>query len=189
VFMSTPRARGVWWLLLIGSITTLVFLMVSRQRIPHNQNPSACFSGNDSNMQEAIYFPFRICLDGDSVRTGCIYGLNIHLDNIGSECILDSVLIEDDSYRANVINPTTDERWLVVNDLFHANWNARLNNVSLAITRVNHTAMGVLVPPRTSGIIQFTYASTVGKGELMLSLVGLFAMSMLLMSALRHPKA
>jgi hypothetical protein len=127
-----------------------------------------------------VYFPERICMDGDSVGPGCIFDAPVHLDNIGDECLLDSVRVGHNQYESFVENPTEDSRWLILNANYHHLWTARLNELNLPITRVNHLAMGVLIPAETSGTIQFTFTSAALPWSIGLALLGIIVLMVIL---------
>jgi hypothetical protein len=106
-----------------------------------------------------MYFPTRICLDGDTVSPGCIFQSTIHLDNVGDECNLREVTVGFNNYSTVINNPTEDSRWLVLTANYHHHWHAELNGTLLPIERVNGLCMGVLVPPQSTGQLVFTYES------------------------------
>lgn len=119
-----------------------------------------------------MYFPFRVCLDGDSIGPGCLFRLPVHLDNIGTECTLSAVEVGYNMYSAVVLNPTEDARWLVLNANFHHLWSAELEGKTLPIERVNHLAMGVLIPPDSSGVVRFNYESPALPWAILLAAIG-----------------
>jgi uncharacterized membrane protein YfhO len=127
-----------------------------------------------------MYFPERICLDGDSVGPGCIFSTSVHLDNIGNECTLDSVIVDYNRYGALVANPTEHGRWLILNSNYHHLWTAEMNDKSLPIVRVNHLAMGVFIPSQTSGEIQFVFDSPALPWAVALAFVGVIALVIVL---------
>jgi len=128
-----------------------------------------------------LYFPYRICADGDSVGEGCIFRKNIHLDNIGSECSLSQAQVSYNQYSAKAINPTEYDRWLILNANYHHLWSASYNGKQLPIERVNHVVMGVLIPPFSEGNVVFTFSSPALPWAMLLSLIG-FAILFWLMS-------
>lgn len=132
---------------------------------------------------ELIYMPQRLCLDGDSIGRGCIFGVTVHLDNIGREGVVDSVAVGYNQYQAWVHNPADDERWLVLNSNYHQLWTARLNGESLPIVRVNQLAMGVLIPPSSKGFIQFRYNSPALPWSIGFAIIGLFMLLLVLWRA------
>ena len=127
-----------------------------------------------------MYFPERICLDGDSVGPGCIFSTSVHLDNIGNECRLDSVKVGYNSYEGYVGNPTENGRWLILNTNYHHLWTAELNGVPLPIVNVNHLAIGVLIPAETSGKVQFAFYSKALPWAIALSLLGIILLVIIL---------
>ncbi len=128
-----------------------------------------------------MYFPYRICLDGDSIGEGCIFRMPVHLDNVGRESQLENVQIDYNAYRASVNNPTEYSRWLVLNANYHHLWSAKLNGEVLPIERVNHLAMGVLIPAQTAGVIEFQFDSPAIRWAIALALLGLIALAIVLL--------
>ncbi len=120
-----------------------------------------------------MYFPYRVCMDGDSVGPGSLFNVPVHLDNIGSECSLQNPRVDYNSYSADVDNPTDSDRWLVLNANYHHLWSASLNGSALPIERVNNVVMGLKIPARTSGLLLFEYNSLALPWAIALSLVGL----------------
>jgi hypothetical protein len=106
-----------------------------------------------------MYFPSRICLDGDTAAPGCMFQTAIHLDNVGEGCALNDVTVGFNSYSARINNPTEDMRWLVLTANYHHHWRAEFNGVLLPVERVNSLCMGVLVPAQSEGQLVFTYES------------------------------
>ena len=106
-----------------------------------------------------MYFPTRICLDGDTASPGCIFQSEVHLDHVGDDCILNEVEVGFNNYSAEITNPTDDTRWLVLTANYHHHWRAEFNGTLLPIERVNSLCMGVLVPPQSKGQLVFTYES------------------------------
>jgi hypothetical protein len=128
-----------------------------------------------------MYFPYRICMDGDSIGAGCIFRLPVHLDNVGREGQLENVQVDYNAYRASVNNPTEYSRWLVLNANYHHLWTAKLNGEVLPIERVNHMAMGVLIPAQTAGVIEFQFDSPAIRWAIALALLGLTVLAVLLL--------
>jgi hypothetical protein len=129
---------------------------------------------------ELMYMPQRLCLDGDSIGPGCIFGVPVHLDNIGREGFIDSVAVGYNQYQAWVHNPAVDERWLVLNSNYHHLWTAQLNGETLPIVRVNHLAMGVLIPALSHGLIQFRFSSPALPWSIGFAIIGLFILLIVL---------
>jgi hypothetical protein len=128
-----------------------------------------------------MYFPYRVCLDGDSIGAGCIFRLPVHLDNVGREGQLENVQVDYNAYRASVNNPTEYSRWLVLNANYHHLWTAKLNGEVLPIERVNHMAMGVLIPAQTAGVVEFQFDSPAIRWAIALALLGLIALAIVLL--------
>ena len=128
-----------------------------------------------------MYFPYRVCLDGDSIGAGCIFRMPVHLDNVGREGQLENVQVDYNAYRASVNNPTEYSRWLVLNANYHHLWTAKLNGEVLPIERVNHMAMGVLIPAQTAGVVEFQFDSPAIRWAIALVLLGLIALVVVLM--------
>ena len=122
---------------------------------------------------QLMYFPQRICLDGDTVRSGCIFDTAVHLDNIGNECELYRVEVGYNRYGAWVNNPTEYPRWMILNSNYHHLWTAKLNDEMLPIARVNHLAMGVLIPAKATGTIQFVFNSPALPWSIVLAILGI----------------
>ena len=127
-----------------------------------------------------MYFPERICSDGDSIGPGCIFNTSVHLDNIGRECRLESARVGYNCYEASVDNPTEVERWLVLNANYHHLWKAQINGTSLPISRVNHLAMGVLIPAGTAGTVQFAFYSPALPWAIALAFLGMLGLMIIL---------
>jgi hypothetical protein len=128
-----------------------------------------------------MYFPYRISMDGDSIGAGCIFRLPVHLDNVGREGQLENVQVDYNAYRASVNNPTEYSRWLVLNANYHHLWTAKLNGEVLPIERVNHMAMGVLIPAQTAGVIEFQFDSPAIRWAIAFALLGLTVLAVLLL--------
>jgi hypothetical protein len=129
-----------------------------------------------------MYFPFRVCLDGDSIRSGCIYGLNVHLDNIGTECSLSGVVEKGDYFEGYVVNPTDSERWLVINAPYHANWSVHISGASSPIHQVNYGVIGVLVPPGCQALLSCEFKSERFVELVTVLFIGLFSLTLLIIS-------
>jgi hypothetical protein len=132
-----------------------------------------------------MYFPYRVCMDGDSMGPGCLFSVPVHLDNIGSECSLHNPQVDYNSYSAEVDNPTDDERWLVLNANYHHLWNASLNGAALPVERVNKVVMGIKIPAHTSGILKFTYRSAALPWAIVLAFAGLVVVALLVLGQRR----
>jgi len=128
-----------------------------------------------------MYFPDRICTDGDSIVDGCIFRLPVHLDNVGREGQLENVQVDYNAYRASVNNPTECSRWLVLNANYHHLWTATLNGEVLPIERINHMVMGVLIPAQTAGVIEFQFDSPAIRWAIALALLGLIVLAVMLL--------
>lgn len=178
----SPFVKGILWLLLATSSSYSILLI-------HGDNASA-FNVSDSDLLQesrtfngaAMYFPFRVCLDGDSIRSGCIYGLNVHLDNIGTECSLSGVVEKGDYLEGYVVNPTDSERWLVINAPYHANWSVQISGASSPIYKVNHGVIGVLVPPGCQALLSCEFKSARYFELVTVLSIGLLALILLVMS-------
>ena len=120
-----------------------------------------------------MYFPTRLGFEGDSVQSGCIFGLPVHLDQIGSECSLQNPRVGYNSYSADITNHSEYSRWFVLNANYHHLWRAELNGQSLPITKVNQLAMGVLLPANAKGQLLFRFASVALPWAVLLSVIGL----------------
>ncbi|MFN5620661.1 MAG: YfhO family protein [Flavobacteriales bacterium] len=106
-----------------------------------------------------FYVPTRFADASDSVSAGCIFGVPMNLDAIGDSCRLESPLMDFNAYSVQVNNASNQSRWLVLNTNYHHLWKAQLNEGSLEIKPVNEVVMGVLIPPKTAGVVQFVFDS------------------------------
>jgi hypothetical protein len=156
--------------------------MASRSSHVSDSDPSNCVVDERVKAGEVMYFPYRVCLDGDVVRQGCIYGVAVHLDNIGMECILDSIWSEQGSYQAKLTNPTEYDRWLVVNAPYHEGSVIRFEASKLPIHRVNEGVMGVLIPPFSTGVLECKQRVSLFPQLGIASVVGLLALFLLVSS-------
>lgn len=119
-----------------------------------------------------MYFPTRIYFEGDSLRSGCLFGASVHLDQVGDGCSLNSPRIDYNSYSAEVENPSDHERWFVLNANYHHLWQAELNGKPIPISRVNQLAMGVQIPAFSKGQLVFRFRSAALPWAMLLSALG-----------------
>lgn len=148
--LKSPYFKGALWLLLAASVSYALLLSVKPISVASKETTD-CVVNESGRDKEEMFFPYRVCLDGDIVRHGCIYGVAVHLDNIGMECSVDSLVSMGNGYEARVSNPTEYERWLVVNVPCNDDCIIRFKESILPIHRVNGGFTGVLIPPFSSG--------------------------------------
>ncbi|MFM7233054.1 MAG: hypothetical protein ACKOZM_00595, partial [Flavobacteriales bacterium] len=123
-----------------------------------------------------MYFPSRISFEGDGVKPGSMFGVPVHLDQVGSECTLLHPNVGYNRYTAEVENPTDQERWFVLNSNFHHLWRAELNNQNLPIIKVNQLVMGVLIPSHSKGLLEFRFESDALPLAMLLAVIGFIAL-------------
>jgi hypothetical protein len=180
--MMSPFVKGILWLLLATSASYSVLLIRGNNASAVNVSDSDLSRNGRVCNSAAMYFPFRVCLDGDSIRSGCIYGLNVHLDNIGTECSLSGVVQKGDYFEGYVVNPTDSERWLVINAPYHANWSVHISDASSPIHQVNHGVIGVLVPPGCQALLTCEFKSERFVELVTVLFIGVFALTLLIIS-------
>lgn len=106
-----------------------------------------------------FYVPTHVADASDTVVAGCVFGVPFNLNEIGDSCSIEEPLVDFNAYRVRVANASSQPRWLVLNANYHHLWSAKLNDEAIPISPVNEMVMGVLIPPRAAGMVQFEYAS------------------------------
>jgi len=150
---GTPFFHGSYFLIL--AVSLLLAPVASSQENHRALNNLSAIEYDSTARQKAglIYFPHRICLDDDTVRSGCIYGVAVHLDNIGTECSVESPEDFEFACSARIVNPTEYPRWCIVGKPFQENYIVQLNQTELPVSPVNDGVIGVLVPPFSEGLL------------------------------------
>jgi hypothetical protein len=106
-----------------------------------------------------FYVPTHLADASDSVVAGCVFGVPFNLSEIGDSCSIEDPTVDFNAYSVRVANASSEPRWLVLNANYHHLWSAKLNDEAILISPVNEMVMGVLIPPRAEGLVQFEYSS------------------------------
>jgi hypothetical protein len=96
---------------------------------------------------------------GDSLRPGLIWNTPSPVIVQPGTAQLGSIHVGYNRFTAHISNEAEVPQWIILNQNFHRQWKAALNEAELPVYRVNEMVMGVLIPPHTSGELRFDYSS------------------------------
>ena len=74
-------------------------------------------------------------------------------------------------FEAGIKNNAADEKWFLLNQNYHANWKAIFAEGYLKVHKINDMIMGVKIPAKSMGEIQFKFSSPLTSIAIMISLI------------------
>lgn len=108
---------------------------------------------------ELFYFPKKFYHKNDSILSGYIWGVNDSISVEIEKTKIDSIVIGYNNFHCTINNNSEKPEWLILNQNYHHLWQACLNGVPLRIRKVNDFVMGVKIPAKSEGNIDFYFKS------------------------------
>jgi len=124
------------------------------------------------NIENSIlFFPKKKYTKGDSLQQGLIWGVETPVNIVDKSTKIDNIKIDYNAFDGQVENNAQEKQWLLLNQNYHHLWKAYYNNELIPVRKVNEMIMGVEIPAKSNGKIQFVYESPRTKYALVISLL------------------
>ncbi len=91
---------------------------------------------------------------------------------------INSRLIGFNDFRAEINNTSEREALFVLNQNYHANWNAVYNEKPIEVFKVEEMVMGIKIPANSKGVVNFKFKSPLIKIGAFISLLGYLLLSL-----------
>lgn len=115
-----------------------------------------------------LYSPKRKRQPTDTVQPGLFWGLD-HKQNSYTE--IKNVATQTNGFSAAAYNPGKTKSLVVLNQNYHKNWSAYLDDKETEVVKINDMVMGVFVPKDYLGSLKFEFQSPVTRWLLMSSII------------------
>ncbi len=106
-----------------------------------------------------FYFPTRQLHSEDSLSSGYIWGIPKQLLFENNLTTIENSTVGYNSFIANIQNHASVSQTLILNQNHHHLWKAFYNNQEIPVFQVNEMVMGVEIPAKSGGQIEFLYSS------------------------------
>lgn len=127
------------------------------------------------NIQNPIIFaPTKVFEQGDSTQQGLIWNTPKMVQFSEQPLLIKNIVVDYNSFRAEVVNGSKNAQWLVLNQNYHHLWKATYESKNIPILFVNELVMGVEIPKNSSGKILFSFESPRTIYLTLLSVLGYF---------------